>query len=152
MNLPTVENLILETPLYDKFTVSESDSQYLFSLIYFHDKIDGFCPFCDKVSTFRGTQSFPTFGPYKPTEYAELEEVSPNAFSDFFEKIYTVKLVCTRNESHPMQMSFYLTDGKLLKIGQFPSIADLSMPSLRKYREVLTSEKYKELRACLNFT
>lgn len=44
-----------------------------------------------------------------------------------------------------MQFSVYITRDKLFKIGQYPSIADISMPDLRKYREVLSKDKYKEL-------
>ena len=43
-----------------------------------------------------------------------------------------------------MQQSIILTQNELFKIGQYPSIADISQPELKKYRNVLSKEKYLE--------
>lgn len=146
MALPSLEGLFLETPLYEKFQIDYNNSQYLYELLYFDNRLDAFCPFCDKHSTFRGTQERPV----------DHRGVVTNEFDDFgngeflyekwtSHKIHNINLLCTRMEDHLMQFSFYLTPDSLTKIGQFPSLADLSMPDLRKYREVLSAEKYKEL-------
>lgn len=145
MALPTVESFFLEIPLYEKFPITEAEGNYIYNLIFFSDKIDGFCPFCEKSSTFRGIQSHPSPGGYKVTNYTEYRQLTGGNLSRWMNNIFPINLVCTRDESHLMQVSFYLTENEFFKIGQFPSIADLSMPDLRKYREVLSAEKYKEL-------
>jgi hypothetical protein len=39
----------------------------------------------------------------------------------------------------------FVTSDEIFKIGQYPSIAEISQPELKKYRGVLTKEKYSEL-------
>lgn len=145
MTLPNVETLFLEIPLYEKFAFSEADGDYIFNLIYFEEKLDGYCPICDKQSTFKGIQKKPTPGGYGAKNYADYKLKSGYNISFWSNKIHQINLVCTRDEKHLMQLSFYFLENQLFKIGQFPSIADLSMPELKKYREVLSSPKYKEL-------
>lgn len=62
MALPDIDQLFLETPLYETFDISEADGEYIFQLLYFSGKIDSYCPFCDKPTTFRGIQSLPAPG------------------------------------------------------------------------------------------
>lgn len=145
MTLPTLENLLLETPLYEKFEVSETDGEYLFNLIYFIDRIDAFCPICDRLSTFKGTHTRPNVGGYSTPDYHSYIKRAGGNISRWSNKIHYVNCLCTRDEHHLMQFSFYFLGNQIFKIGQFPSIADLSMPDIRKYREVLSKEKYKEL-------
>lgn len=54
-------------------------------------------------------------------------------------------MYCSRVDAHKMQYIIYLTNNELFKIGQYPSIAQISQPELKKYRQVLTKEKYEEL-------
>jgi hypothetical protein len=44
-----------------------------------------------------------------------------------------------------MWFLFDIRDGTITKAGQFPSLADLAEPSLRRYQSVLGDDKYKEL-------
>ena len=147
MTIPNIETLFLEIPLYEKFDFSETDGEYIFNLIYFDEKIDGYCPICNKQSTFKGIQKKPLQGGYGVKNYAEFKQKSGYNVnvSVWTNKIHQINLVCTRDEKHLMQLSFYFVENQLFKIGQFPSIADLSMPELKKYREVLSISKYKEL-------
>jgi hypothetical protein len=148
MALPTLKALFLETPLYEKFDIQYSDSEYLFSLRYFQNTLDAFCPFCSKYSTFKGIQNNPTHPVegWEVFKFADFDEAKNFIFEDWTShRIHHTNLICTRDEDHLMLFSFYFTPKALMKVGQFPSIADLSMPDLRRYREVLTPEKYKEL-------
>ena len=145
MALPTIESFFLEIPLYEKFPFTEADGNYIYVLKFFSGKVDAYCPFCEKSSTFRGNQSQPSPGGFQVANYSELKQRGGVGLSGWINKIFPINLICTRNESHLMQIIIYLTENEFFKIGQFPSIADLSMPDLRKYRDVLSSEKYKEL-------
>lgn len=145
MKLPVLDKLFLETPLYEAFDISHTDGEYIFDLLYFLEKIDSYCPFCDKSSTFKGINALPQTGPYRIESYSQYAFYDVDIFPAWINRIHQINLVCTRDESHLMQFSFYLTEDQLIKIGQYPSIADISMPDLRKYREVLSKEKYKEL-------
>lgn len=145
MTLPNIETLFLEIPLYEKFEFSEADGEYIFNLIYCEEKIDGYCPICDKQSTFKGIQKKPTLGRFGVENYSQFKNKSGCNVRYWSNKIHQINLVCTRDEKHIMQLSFYFLENQVFKIGQFPSIADLSTPELKKYREVLSSAKYKEL-------
>lgn len=138
MALPDIETLILETPLYEKFDVSAADSEAIHRFLFFDGKIDCYCPLCDKQSTFKGTQR-------AGNPFAILLRQQPNIYNTWTNKIHLINFVCTRNEQHLMQISLYLLANRLFKVGQYPSLADISMPELKKYREVLSAEKYKEL-------
>lgn len=145
MALPDFNQLFLETPLYEKFDISVADGEYIFQLLYFSGKVDSYCPFCDKPSTFKGIQTLPAPGGVRVNSFATYNVRANNIFGTWTNRIHQINLVCTRVESHQMQFSVYLTQNQLFKIGQYPSIADISMPDLRKYREVLSKDKYKEL-------
>ena len=41
-------------------------------------------------------------------------------------------------------MYFNITNEVITKVGQYPSIADLHLPEIRKYRKILGDEKYKD--------
>ena len=66
-------------------------------------------------------------------------------YTYFLNKIHPINLYCSRVEEHKMQQIVYLTENQIFKIGQYPSIAEISQPELKKYRAVLTKEKYAEL-------
>jgi hypothetical protein len=53
--------------------------------------------------------------------------------------------LCSRNPAHSMEFFFVLVDTKIIKIGQYPSIADISTAEIKKYHTMLGNEKYREL-------
>lgn len=146
MKIENIEHFFLETPLYEKFNIDNNDGKLLFDLIFFTGKLDCYCPFCDKDSTFIGTNESPKFGGYRIESYADF--IRPNMgrqnISYFLNKIHPINLYCSRVEEHKMQQVVYLTENQIFKIGQYPSIAEISQPELKKYRAVLSKEKYAE--------
>lgn len=55
-------------------------------------------------------------------------------------------LTCTRDEDHLMIFYFKIYDKKIIKVGQFPSIADLQSNDIEKYRKVLSKERFKDFK------
>lgn len=145
MKIENIQNFFLETPLYEKFNIDLNDGDLLFDLIYFNEKLDCYCPFCDKDSTFIGTNKAPNFGGYNIKSYDSMQAIGNQDYNYFLNKIHHINLYCSRVEEHKMQQIIYLTEDKLFKIGQYPSIAEISQPELKKYRQVLSKEKYSEL-------
>lgn len=143
MRSKNIEHFFLEQSLYEEFDINESDGEFIFNLIFFKGKIDCFCPSCGKDSTFIGTNE-PNFRHYRVDSYSDMIE---NGFDfDFLlNKIYPVNLYCSRVEEHKMQQIIHVTSDKIFKIGQYPSIAEISLPELKKYKTVLSKEKYSEL-------
>src|SRR5688572_26476501 len=60
-------------------------------------------------------------------------------------RAFTVVLVCTRqSREHRAFFNFLIWDNKIMKIGQYPSRADIERVNLDKYRRILGKEKYRE--------
>jgi hypothetical protein len=145
MKIESPHNFFLETPLYEKFDVKNQDYNVLFDIVFFSGKIDCFCPFCEKDSTFIGTNKSPQFGDYNIASYKNMVEFGRVDYTYFLNKIHPINLYCSRVEEHKMQQILYFSNTQLFKIGQYPSIAEISQPELKKYRAVLSKEKYTEL-------
>ena len=59
--------------------------------------------------------------------------------------VFGVEFRCIRNPQHRMLVFFRCVDNVLIKIGQYPSVADLSESQIGQYRKLLGNEKYREL-------
>ncbi len=145
MKIPEIHNFFLESSLYEKFDYTPEEGNRLFDLLFFRGKIDCYCPSCDKESTFEGDNACPNMNGFEFTDYSDMVRFGKVDYRIFINKIHQIDFHCTRNESHFIQFSVCLTDTQIFKVGQYPSIAELSQPELKKYRSVLTAEKYSEL-------
>lgn len=139
MNIASItpDIFFLEVPLYEKVSFGDADHEKIYDIIKFDEKVDCYCPKCNRTSTFKGLQE-------KTHPYEIVRVLNNSIVSKWFDKIFALNFTCTRNDAHLMQISVHLFHDSIMKIGQYPSIADLSIPDLRKYREVLSEEKFKE--------
>lgn len=65
-------------------------------------------------------------------------------------RIMAFRFYCAKDHSHRMDYIVSTEDNIMRKIGQYPSIADLSFPELKEYRKVMTSkEDEKELKRAI---
>jgi hypothetical protein len=124
--IPSALDFCLNTPLYRKFGFARGNQ--FFNSEYFDGTIDCYCHACGRHSVFQsGKRGYEDHG----------EQYSNHVFALNFQ--------CTRNPAHKMLFVFRAHEGKLEKIGQFPSLGDLAGFDLQKYRPVLTDERYSEL-------
>ena len=122
MAIPTVKDLLLELPLYEQLIFNDEVLKHVISNLHiFREPIDAYCVECELSSTFHHSN------------YSN--SINGGKFS--------VILKCSRISIH--EISFYFIAGykSLVKIGQFPSIADLTTTDVKKYRKVL-DKKYPE--------
>jgi hypothetical protein len=64
-------------------------------------------------------------------------------------RLMVFRFGCAFEPSHRLDY-IVLTDGNtMMKIGQFPSVADMSIPELKKYRKVMTKEDERELKRAI---
>jgi hypothetical protein len=82
---------------------------------------------------------------FKFTNYSDFVKFGKKGHTFFLNQFHQINFYCSRVESHKMQQSICVTENQLFKIGQHPSIAEISQPELKKYRAVLSKEKYSEL-------
>lgn len=66
----------------------------------------------------------------------QIEEVS---------RVLVFQFVCSMNERHHLDYIVLTTDNSMMKIGQYPSIADMTFPELDAYKHVISKEDRKEL-------
>lgn len=66
----------------------------------------------------------------------QIEEVS---------RILVFQFICSMNEEHHLDYIVLTTDNSMMKIGQYPSIADMTFPELDAYKHVISKEDRKEL-------
>ena len=146
--IPTPESFFKEVPLYDVYVCSSPEGSYdLAKIIYFNSTLDSFCVECEENATFRGLERMPV----KP-ELHPSATTMPDNTPDFETDLYNITLECTRNIHHKQYFVVWISnisytkDDKLIKqftfqkIGQFPSIGDLNIPGIKKYRGLLDKQ------------
>lgn len=127
-NLPSVGAFCLTVPLYKEFTFDNEKGNPFYMLQYYEGTLDCHCMGCGRHSVFNRTEV---------PGYADR--------SHFRNYVFTLWFACSRDPQHKLSFVFRAHEGLLQKIGQFPSLADLSTPDLQKYRPVLGDERYREL-------
>lgn len=60
-------------------------------------------------------------------------------------RVLVFKFVCSMNEEHHLDYVVLTTDNSMIKIGQYPSIADMTFPELDDYKHVISKQDRKEL-------
>ena len=157
MALPDFEILFLKTPLYEVFEIHETGLEELFELFHFNGRLDYYCPFCKKDSTFEGVRptypNLPHYDSYKTISKIANNSQRKNVFEHHLgDGIRTIRFNCTRDRSHFTAFSFHYFKNTLIKVGQFPSISELNQDRIKKYRKVLSTEQYKELNRGIGLT
>lgn len=120
----------LEMPLYKKIVVTKKNCKRIQELLNFNGTIDAYCIYCEKESVFDNTEN-PGWGSFVLRE-GKSETYNLSSYA------------CTRNRTHEYTSYFRVCHSVIEKVGQFPSVADLQIPQIHKYRKLLGNEKYKE--------
>ena len=63
------------------------------------------------------------------------------------DKQLRVDWLCFRETAHAMTFYIHVLGGRLMKVGQFPSLADFQLPQIEKYRTVLADKQSEFHRA-----
>jgi len=133
-------NFCFETSLYLKVEINSSNREDLLDLLQFNGTIEGYNPNIKQETTYRF---------YRNNSYNSLQRITlyeargPHEFTltcvrtNFQIKIYTALLFHEKEEDE--------TEYVFMKIGQYPSIADLHISKIKNYDKVLEQEKLKEI-------
>ena len=133
-DLPSAKDFCLSVPLYEPFEYDNEKSNPFFALEQFENSLDFHCPECGQHSVFS----------------VRKNNYSTNSY--YTNYIFTLSFNCSRKKSHQALFVFRAHEGILQKIGQIPSLAELALPDLRKYRQVLGQEGFKELTRAIGLT
>jgi hypothetical protein len=128
--------LLIQSQLYKEVDLSSHNEDEIISLLEKIknpiDTVDAYCVECKSISTFRGQQI----------------DIIESSVEDSFviKKIFGTHFECSRNNNHKIFCFFYLNkNNNFIKIGQYPSLADLNQREIGHYREILGEDKYKEI-------
>lgn len=127
-DMPSPEEFCLTVPLYKGFSFDNERTNPFFRLEHFKGTLDCYCQECGRHSVFN-----------------RLGEAKYSDRSHFRNYVFSLWFSCSRDDKHNAFFVFRAHEGVLEKIGQFPSLADLATPDLRKYRPILGNERYREL-------
>ncbi|MDQ8020938.1 MAG: hypothetical protein REI94_03810 [Moraxellaceae bacterium] len=131
---PAAKEFCLAVPLYEKFKYDDEKQNRFFSLEQLEGTLDFHCPECGQHSVFT----------------ARKNNFSSN--SHYTNYVFSLLFRCSRDSTHQALFIFRAHKGILQKIGQIPSLADLALPDLRKYRKVLGADRFKELTRAIGLT
>ncbi len=124
--LESPKALHLEAPLYREFDLSIKEiEQKIRKIMSYSATIDAYCIWCGKESVF------------DMQEYYDKGYAISHGFK-------RVSCRCTRDHNHVYYIYYLRVDNFLLKIGQWPSVADFQIPQAEKYRKIIGGEEYKE--------
>lgn len=168
-------DFLVSKGLYDAIEITEDNIFELADLVGGHVKIDIYCPKCGERRVF-SCETIPYFGyddhngeiearPLEeeiiswqqiqnlnrtpPTDETEEPWTWTNKSMEDDTRILVFKFTCAMDNEHHLDY-IVITDGnKFKKIGQYPSVADLSFPELKEYRKVMTKDDEKELKRAI---
>jgi len=155
-----VVDLFFRTPLYERVTFAPSGYAGLniFQITQYSRPIDWACAECGQTSIFRRTLPrdpppvipvmmppppiVPVGGSRPPAVHPKQPEYKP---PNIAWRELDVQLTCSRNAGHLMRLWFLYNDEAIIKVGQFPSLADLDSGEIERFRKPLGATRYAEL-------
>lgn len=155
-----VVELFFKTPLYEgvRFASPGYSGLNLFRIVQYSSPIDWPCSECGQASIFRRTFP-PDPAPIAPiskapppitpvggaspivVRAAKAEYTPP----DLTWRETSVQLTCSRNNAHVVRFWFLYNDQEIVKVGQYPSLADLHSDEIERFRKPLGAARYAEL-------
>lgn len=166
IHIPSPSEYFLARGLYDRFPLVGADAVHVLAIEFFDETITTHCAGCGTASIFRGV---PTNKPnvtnlsVNPPLIRTLMQSQGIEGSAYFTvegtvtqrpirayvgipRAFTNVMHCTRDPTHKLMFHSLVADKHLQKIGQFPSLADLSSHDLDRYRKVLGARRMTEFK------
>lgn len=149
-----IEELLVNKGLYDSVDITVDDLDEIEKCLtkdeYAGNTIDCFCVHCATNRVFEYTNSevhedtgimrMSVFDDGNPKVRRPKRE---EQFRRYSNKRYAMTYRCTRDRQHFIIFDLITTDDKIIKVGQYPSVADLVIPEIAKYKPVLGTQ-YRE--------
>lgn len=168
-------NFLVNKGLYDEIEITEDNIMELADLVGGHVKIDVYCPECkdNRIFTCEAIPYYYNESYQKGIEKRLLEReiiswqdvqkmtsVRPdnsqeepwswtNRSINDDTRLMVFKFTCAMDSQHHLDYVVLTHENKMIKIGQYPSVADLAFPELKEYRKVMQKEDEKELKRAI---
>jgi len=146
MNLVTHEEFYVEQGLYNPLALDNKIKDQVYDLVFTEASIDCHCIDCDNNSIFKPLTNRPrtslSTGLGMGTRIVTADEWSIDFNTDSL--LINKQFTCSRNRNHHLTFNLLIKDQQLQKIGQYPSIRDLNISLIKKFRNVLKENHFRE--------
>lgn len=167
---------LADRSLYEQYIITDDNLSEIASVLNGDAKIEVYCPECGANRIFYMNPVYPQFDPsdagfnYGPISlrienYIKHHEVanaprpdnvakSNKAEADWFHwgrndrylRVVDFPFHCSQEDNHIIDYIVIFNKDKAIKIGQYPSYADLTKPEFKKYKGLLPDEYFSELK------
>lgn len=168
-------DFLVNKGLYDEIEITKDNIFELADLVGGHVKIDIYCPKCKESRVF-SCEMIPHYWYDEHNQeiigrsleeeivsWQKIQKMDGISLADVPEESWTwtnksieddtrimvFKFFCAMDNTHHLDYIVLTYGNKMKKIGQYPSVADLSFPELKEYRKVMTREDEKELKRAI---
>lgn len=166
-------NFLQTSSLYDSITIEEENVSDLIELLKGNVKISAYCKECEqeRVFTMKPIKYYFKAGPEGNEEINcrtlgdEVSSLQDLIFSSKAKiegkttdewkwinwriadttRLMNFEFVCSMDEKHHLDFTVLANDSSFMKIGQYPSIADMTFPELDDYKHVISKQDRREL-------
>lgn len=142
-----IEDLLINKGLYDSVDITIDDLEEMQKCLsrseYTENTVDCFCIHCgtNRIFEFADSEVHNDTGfirmaiddPSGRSRMSKKEEI----FNSYLNRRYVLTYRCTRERQHAILFDLIITNEKIMKIGQYPSVADLVIPEIIEYKSVL---------------
>ena len=163
MNTTEFENLLVSKGLYSSLTYQNSDINDVANFLAGKIAIDIYCPLCGDKRIHKARPNKikkPSKMPVLQLIDSPVEDNSSLAVDTFFHNEEEKRInqfssdnrhtlltyECTKDSGHNITFVIMLTSNKIIKIGQYPSFADIDKPELKKFKKELGEQYFQELK------
>lgn len=144
MDDTTAQQFYVDLSLYSKKMFNKCEIKNVVNLIMYSGTIDLYCVDCKRESTFTAERYDCGLGGYINKQIVDGIDSVNAQFNAIISQGYIHRVfTCVRNDTHSVEFSFLVTANSITKIGQYPSLADLTNMESKKYRNIL-DKKYGE--------
>lgn len=145
-------NFIITSSLYAEYTIENNpELEQLVQIFNKQDRFEMFCPECGdkKVFMYDGGFSDVTVknicnGLHSPGSLTATSYIKYDPLENTDHMYFRFK--CSLNESHKLEYFFVKRGSKIIKVGQYPSSADIDLPQASRYSAILGRQYYNELK------
>lgn len=143
-----IKEVFTGTPLYKKYEFPKNDSNdekslALYNLICGKNTLDMYCIECKNHSVFKQSPK-----DYQIHLYGKGDAKIPIIMN----RDYEILICCSRNENHQAMVLLKINSFSIIKVGQFPSLADILTPDLKKYKTVLGEDNIRDWSKAIGLT
>lgn len=164
-------NFLLDSGLYASILIEEENISDFIELVKGNVKISTYCKECEqeRVFTMKPIKYYHMTGQegnekitceslgdrmssmQDVMSIAKIENKNTDAWelikSNFADitRLINFEFICSMDEKHHLDFTVLVNDNSFMKIGQFPSIADITFPGLDDYKHVISKQDRSEL-------